>query len=181
MNARTIAVMAVCIAIVAVLVAIVPVPIPATGGFTHPGAVAELFVAMAFGPVVGGVAAGLGAAIADLVLGYGSFAPLTLIAHGSLGVLAGWLGWKKGWGGMIVGWVVGGLALVAVYFIGEATVYGFGAAGAAAELPINLFQVGLGILGILLFQLVKRAYPPIEQLAGGVTFREVQPPGQPGT
>src|SRR3990172_3578404 len=128
MNARTIAVMAVCIAIVAVLVAVVPVPIPATGGFTHPGAVAELFVAMAFGPVVGGVAAGLGAAIADLVLGYGSFAPLTLIAHGSLGVLAGWLGWKKGWGGMIVGWVVGGLALVAVYFIGEATLYGFLAA-----------------------------------------------------
>lgn len=179
MNARSVAVMAVCIAIVAVLVAIVPVPIPATGGFTHPGAVAEMFVAMAFGPLVGGVAAGLGAAIADLVLGYGSFAPLTLIAHGALGVLAGWLGWKKGWGGMLVGWVVGGLALVAVYFIGEATVYGFGVAGAAAELPINLFQVGLGILGILLFQLVKRAYPPIEQLAGGVSFREAQPPGQP--
>jgi uncharacterized membrane protein len=164
--------MAVCIAIVAVLVAIVPVPIPATGGFTHPGAVAEFFVSMAFGPLVGMVAAGVGAAIADLVLGYGSFAPLTLIAHGALGLLSGWLGWKKGWGGMLVGWIVGGLALVAVYWVGEATVYGFGAAGASAELPINLFQVGLGIVGILLFQGVKAAYPQIEQLAGGVTFRE---------
>lgn len=172
MKAQTIAVAAICIAIVAVLVAIVPVPIPATGGFTHPGAVAEMFVAMAFGPLIGVVAAGVGAAIADLALGYGSFAPLTLIAHGAFGLLAGWLGWKKGWGGMLVGWVVGGLALVAVYFLGEATVYGFGAAGAGAEVPINLFQVGLGILGILLFQLVKRAYPQIEQLAGGVTFRE---------
>jgi uncharacterized membrane protein len=164
--------MAVCIAIVAVLVAVVPVPIPATGGFTHPGAVAEMFVAMAFGPLVGMVSAGVGAAIADLVLGYGSFAPLTLIAHGSLGVLAGFLGWKKGWGGMLVGWIVGGLALVVVYFLGEATVYGFGTAGALAEVPINLFQIGLGILGILLFQLVKSAYPQIEQLAGGVSFRE---------
>ena len=172
MQARTIAVMAVCIAIVAVLVAVVPVPIPATGGFTHPGAVAEMFVAMAFGPLVGMVSAGVGAAIADLVLGYGSFAPLTLIAHGALGLLAGFLGWKKGWGGMLVGWVVGGLALVAVYFLGEATVYGFGTAGALAEVPINLFQIGLGILGILLFQLVKSAYPQIEQLAGGVSFRE---------
>ncbi len=171
MKAQTIAVTAVCIAIVTVLVASVPVPIPATGGFTHPGAVAEVFVAMAFGPLVGVVAAGIGAAIADLVLGYGSFAPLTLIAHGSLGLLAGWLGWKKGWSGMLTGWIVGGLALVAVYWIGEATVYGFGAAGASAELPINLIQVGLGILGILLFRLVKRAYPQIEQLAGGVTFR----------
>ncbi len=172
MKPQTIAVIAVCTAIVAVLVAIVPVPIPATGGFTHPGAVAEMFVAMAFGPVVGLVAAGLGAAIADLVLGYGSFAPLTLIAHGSLGLLAGWLGWKKGWSGMLIGWIVGGLALVAVYFIGEATVYGFGTAGAVAELPINLFQVGLGILGILLFQLVKQAYPQIEQLAGDTGFEE---------
>ena len=168
MNTRTISLAAVCIAIVAVLVSSVPVPIPATGGFTHPGAVAEMFVAMAFGPVIGGV----GGAIADLVLGYGSFAPLTLIAHGALGVLAGWLGWKKGWGGMLAGWIVGGLALVAVYYIGGATVYGFGAAGAAAEVPINLIQVGLGILGILLFQLVKQAYPQIEQLGGSTTFEE---------
>jgi len=172
MSAKTIAVTAVCIAIVAVLVASVPVPIAATGGFTHPGAIAEIFVAMAFGPIVGLIAAGVGAAIADLVLGYGSFAPLTLIAHGSLGFLAGWLGWKKGYSGMAIGWVVGGLALVAVYFIGEATVYGFGLAGAVAEIWINLFQVALGALGIILFVLVKRAYPQVEQLAEDVTFTE---------
>jgi uncharacterized membrane protein len=171
MQARTIAVMAVCIAIVTVLVISVPVPIGATGGYTHPGAVAEMFVAMAFGPLVGMVAAGVGAAIADLLLAP-SFAPLTLIAHGAFGLLAGWLGWKKGWGGMVVGWVVGGLALVALYFAGEATVYGAGVAGALTELPLNLFQVGLGLLGLLLFQLVKRAYPQIEGLAGGVSFRE---------
>ena len=50
--------------------------------------------------------------------------------------------------------------------------YGYGAAGAAAEVPINLGQVGLGILGILLFQLVKQAYPQIEQLGGSTTFEE---------
>ena len=172
MNAKTIAVTAVCIAIVTVLVTSVPVPIAATGGFTHPGAIAEIFVALAFGPIVGLVSAGVGAAIADLVLGYASFAPLTLVAHGALGFLAGWLGWKKGWGGMITGWIVGGLALVAVYFIGGATLYGFGFAGAAAELPINLFQVGLGILGIVLLNLVKRAYPQIEQLTSDATFEE---------
>jgi uncharacterized membrane protein len=172
MNARRIAITAVSIAIVTVLVASVPVPIAATGGFTHPGAVAEIFIALAFGPIVGMIAAGVGAALADLILGYGSFAPLTLIAHGSLGFLAGWLGWKKGWPGMILGWVVGGLALVAVYFVGEATVYGFGLAGAIAELIPNLFQVTLGFLGLLLLVLVKRAYPQIEQLAEDVTFTE---------
>jgi uncharacterized membrane protein len=172
MNVQKIALTAVCIAIVTVLVAIVPVPIPATGGFTHPGAIAEIFVAVAFGPIVGGIAAGVGAAIADLVLGYGSFAPLTLIAHGSLGLLAGYLGWRKGWQGMLAGWIIGGLALVAVYFLGEATLYGFGVAGALTELPINLFQVGLGVLGIVLYELVKRAYPQIDQLAGKPAFQE---------
>lgn len=180
MNVRTLTVTAVCIAFVAVLVASVPVPIPATGGFTHPGAVAEIFVALAFGPIVGMVAAGVGAAIADLVLGYGSFAPLTLIAHGALGFLAGTLGWKKGWGGMITGWVVGGLALVVVYFLGEATIYGFGVAGAMAEVPINLFQVGLGLLGLLLLKLVKQAYPQIDQLAAAPSFREEAAPPPAG-
>ena len=172
MTARRISLTAICIAIVTVLVAIVPVPIPATGGFTHPGAVAEIFVAIAFGPLVGAVAAGVGAAIADLVLGYGSFAPLTLVAHGSLGLLAGLIGHRKGWTGMVAGWIAGGLALVFVYFIGEATIYGFGIAGAVEELPFNLFQVGLGLIGLVVYQLVKRAYPQVDQLADESTFVE---------
>ncbi|MDD9982247.1 MAG: ECF transporter S component [Gammaproteobacteria bacterium] len=254
MNARRIALTAVSIAIVTVLVASVPVPIPATGGFTHPGAVAEIFVAVAFGPIVGMVAAGVGAALADLILGYGSWAPLTLIAHGSLGLLAGWLGQKMvgrleivRWymyvvglaafaiavsamlhaageaatsdaqfigeenyllfggvillvsvvalgfggileksvsvedrppvesrvGGMFAGWIVGGLALVALYFIGQATVYGLGVAGAVVELPINLFQVSLGVLGVGLYFLVRAVYPQIDQLAGDKGFTDV--------
>jgi uncharacterized membrane protein len=172
MNVQRITLTAVCIAIVAVLVSSIPVPNPTTGGFTHPGAIAEVFIALAFGPVVGGIAAAVGAAIADLALGYGSFAPLTFLAHGSLGLLTGYLGWKKGMNGMIIGWVVGGLALVAIYFLGEATVYGFGVAGATAELLPNLFQVGLGILGLGLYQLVKRAYPQIDSLGGSQSFTE---------
>ena len=172
MNVRRIALIAICIAIVAVLVSSIPVPIPATGGFTHPGAIAEVFIALAFGPVVGAVAASVGAAIADLALGYGSFAPLTFLAHGLFGLLVGFLGWRKNTGLMITGWIVGGLALAALYFLGEATLYGFGIAGALAELPINLFQVGLGILGLLLYQLVKRAYPQIDHLGGRLSYTE---------
>ncbi len=176
MNVKRIALLAVCIAIVAVLIASVPVPIAATGGFTHPGAIAEVFIALAFGPIVGAIAAGLGGAIADLSLGYGSFAPLTLVAHGLLGYLVGQIGWKKALPNMAVGWIVGGLALVGVYFLGGATLYGFGFAGAAAEIPFNLFQVGLGVLGIALYRLVKAAYPQLEQLSGEVAFAERDEP-----
>ena len=172
MNTRKIAITAVSIAIVFVLVSSVAVPIPATGGFTHAGAIAEVFIALAFGPIVGLVAAGVGAALADLYLGFGSFAPLTLIAHGALGGLCGYIGWKKGYTNWVGGWIVGGLALVIVYFVGEATVMGFGVAGATAEVPFNLFQVALGGLGLLLLVLVKRAYPQIETLAEEPTYTE---------
>jgi uncharacterized membrane protein len=158
---------------VAALILVIPVPIPATGGYTHPGAVAEIFIALAFGPLVGMIAAGLGAATADLLLGFGSFAPLTLVAHGALGFLAGYLGWKKGLRFQVGGWLLGGLALVLVYFLGEVTIYGLGVPAAAAEVPVNVFQVSLGILGITLYRLVKAAYPQVELLGGdGLEFRQ---------
>jgi uncharacterized membrane protein len=172
LKARGIATIAVSIAIVFVVIRLIQVPIPATGGYTHPGAVAEIFVALAFGPVVGAVAAAGGAALADLTSGFGSFAPLTFVAHGALGLLAGWLGRNKKWRAAIAGWIAGGLALVIVYFLGEAALYGFGAAGAAVEVPINLFQVGLGFGGLLLYQAVKRAYPQLDLLARRTTFEE---------
>jgi uncharacterized membrane protein len=164
MKARRVAVLAVSIAMVAALISVVPVPIPATGGFTHPGAIAEVLVALAFGPLVGLVAAGVGAATADLLLGFGSFAPLSLVAHGALGLLVGLLGWRKSTRAMLAGWILGGLALVSIYFLGEITIYRLGVPVALAEVPINAIQVSLGVLGITLFRLVKAAYPQIDRL-----------------
>lgn len=173
LSARTVSVLAVSIALVTVTVSVIKIPVAATGGYWHTGVIAEAFLAAAFGPWIGGASAGIGAAIADLIGGFGAFAPLTLLAHGSTGLLIGLLGWRKGWGGMLLGWIVGGLAQVALYFVGEATVYGAKVAGAAAEVPLNLIQVGLGFFGLLLFTLVRQAYPQIEQLASGVSFEEV--------
>lgn len=174
MSTRRLAITAISIAMVAALIAVVPVPIPATGGYTHPGAVAEVFIALAFGPVVGMIAAGFGAATADLLLGFGSFAPLSLLAHGALGFLVGLLAWKKpGWR-MFAGWAAGGIALIAVYFVGEAFVppYNLGAVVALAEVPANAFQVALGILGIGLYRLVKAAYPQLDRLGDAVRFKQ---------
>jgi uncharacterized membrane protein len=176
MRARMISVVAVSIALVTAVVFSVKVPIPATGGYTHPGAVAEVFIAVAFGPVVGAVASGVGAALSDLLSGYATFSPLTLVAHGSLGLLVGWMGWKRSWRMKILGWVLGGLALVAFYYVGEATVYGTGAAAALAEAPINLIQVSLGALGLVLYQLVKRAYPQLDLLTADVEFEDLDEP-----
>ena len=175
MSARFLSITAVSIAIVFVFIRLIQIPIPATGGFTHIGAVAEIFIALAFGPVVGVIAAGAGAALADLTLGYGQWAPLSLLAHGAPGVIAGFIGWKASSGRMLGAWLAGGIALVLVYFAGESLIpslYG-GSAAAILELPVNLFQVSLGILGLLLLRLTKAAYPQIDQLAEDVSFEEV--------
>lgn len=172
MRARRVAILAVSIAMVAALISIVPIPIPVTAGYTHPGAVAEVFIALAFGPWVGMVAAGVGAALSDLLLGFGSYAPLSLVAHGTFGLLVGLIGWKRSLRYQILGWILGGLALVAIYFLGEVLIFRLGVPVALAEVPINLLQVSLGVLGVTLFRLVKAAYPQIELLGSDVTFKQ---------
>ncbi len=164
MNVQRLALIAICTAIVAVFVAVIPIPILSTGGYTHPGAIAEVFISFAFGPIVGGIAAGLGAAIADVSLGYVSYAPVTLIAHGLFGTIVGVFGWKKPTSSKLLGCLLGGIALILVYFLASAFYFGSGVSVAASEIPFNIFQVGLSLIGLLLFTLVKRAYPQIENL-----------------
>jgi uncharacterized membrane protein len=168
----TLAVIAVMVAIVAVLTSAVRMPIPATGGYVHLGDVGVFFAAFAFGPWIGGVAGAFGCAIADILGGYASWAPLTLVAHGLQGLLAGYLGYRKGAVGMVVGWALGALVLIAVYFLGEWFIYGLGLGGALAEVIPNLIQMAVGgLIGIPLVLAVRRAYPPIDRMGIGTTWK----------
>jgi energy-coupling factor transport system substrate-specific component len=169
----TLAIIAVMVAVVAVLTFAVQIPIPATGGYIHFGDVGVYFAAFAFGPIVGGIAGGLGCAIADILSGYASWAPLTLIAHGLQGFLAGYFGYKKGLVGMVVGWAIGSTALILVYFLGEWFLYGLGFAGALAEVGPNFIQMAVGgLIGIPLVLAIRKAYPPIDRMGMGKTWTE---------
>lgn len=172
-SATSLAVIGVMVAVVAVLTSAIQIPIPATGGYIHFGDVGTFFASFALGPVIGGIAGGVGCAIADIVSGYASWAPLTLVAHGLQGLLAGYFGFRKGIVGMIVGWAVGSIALIAVYFLGEWFIYGFGYVGALAEVGPNLIQMVVGgVIGVPLVLAVRRAYPPIDRLGAGTTWSE---------
>ena len=125
------------------------------------------------GLLIGFVAGGIGAGIADLIAGYAQFAPLTLLAHGLQGLLVGLLGRDKKLPGMILAWLAGTVAMVGVYLLGEALVLGMGWGAALAEVPFNLLQnvVG-GIVGIPLYLAVLKAYPPILRMGRAVTWDE---------
>ncbi len=86
---RDIALTAVMIALVAVVTRFLIVPIGA--GYFNFSDMAVYFVAFTFGPWIGFLAGGIGAAIADLSAGYAAFAPLTFLAHGLQGLVAGYL------------------------------------------------------------------------------------------
>lgn len=163
---RDIALTAVMIALVAVVTRFLIVPVGA--GYFNFSDMAVYFVAFTFGPWIGFLAGGLGAAIADLSAGYAAFAPLTFLAHGLQGLVAGYL--VRSLPGalptrMVVAAVAGTATMAGIYFLGEYFGASFGWGGpaqAVTELPFNLLQNVVGAaVAIPLSLLMRRAYPPI--------------------
>ena len=68
-------------ALVAAVTLTIAIPIPATSGYFNFGETLIYVAALLFGPFVGAIA-GAGASLADLLLGYGIFAPGTLVIKG---------------------------------------------------------------------------------------------------
>jgi uncharacterized membrane protein len=68
--------------------------IPATGGYFNLGEIIIYVAALVFGPLVGGIAGGVGAAISDALVAP-QFAPGTLIIKGLEGAVVGFLGKRK--------------------------------------------------------------------------------------
>ncbi|MCX7683333.1 MAG: ECF transporter S component [Anaerolineae bacterium] len=165
LSARSIAVTAVMVAMVTVATGFLPrVPIPATGGYVHLGDIFVFFAAFAFGPWVGAIAGGIGCALADLLTGYAVWVPLTLIAHGVEGWVAGYLGQGREVRGLALAWLAGAICLVGLYFLGELLPLYGGLPGALREVVPNIFQaLAGGIVSIPLVLLVRRAYPSVER------------------
>lgn len=159
-----IALVAVLIALTTVFTLLVRVPTPARG-YVNLSDVAITFSALIFGPWVGMVVGGVGTALADLLGGFAPFAPLSLVAHGLEGLLIGLIARNRrsvGW--MIVAWLAGSAAMVAVYLVGEGLFY-TGWPPALAEAPLNAFQALVGgLIGIPLVLAVRKAYPPVDRI-----------------
>jgi uncharacterized membrane protein len=162
---------AIMAAVVTVFTTVIQVPNPASGGYFNLSDVAVIFAAVTFGPWVGLVAGGLGTAISDLILGYAQFAPLSFIAHGGEGLIAGWIVLRRpAW--LIPAWLFGVLWMMAGYFVGELIIAG--SAQAVADLVgSNWVQALAGVLGVALYYGVRAAYPAIANMRGARTWTEL--------
>ena len=141
-------------ALVCVITMVIAFPIPATNGYINIGDAMVMLTALLFGPIIGGIAGGVGSALADLFLGYVLYAPATLIIKALEGIVVGLIVDPKNITKRfsyrdIIGVFIGGLVMVIGYFIYEIILYGLYAA--IYEVILNgLIQYGLGILISLL-------------------------------
>ena len=92
---REIAMTAAFIAMVFLSTSLFYIALVSSTGFFNIGEAFVYLAALIGGPIVGGLAGGLGAAMADMILGYGYFAPATLVFKGLEGFTAG-LFYRKG-------------------------------------------------------------------------------------
>ncbi|WGM89053.1 MAG: ECF transporter S component [Candidatus Bathyarchaeum tardum] len=153
-----ISLMAVMSALVAVGTLIIRIPNP-MGGYFNVGDVMIFVAALTFNPIVGGVAGGLGSAIADII-GFPLFAIPTLIIKGIEGLLAGLISNKKNVYRDIFAVIVAGTEMVIGYFLVEVYLWGVGAA--LAEVPANIAQIAVGgLVGIPIALVLRRRLPEL--------------------
>jgi uncharacterized membrane protein len=127
------------------------IPFAPTGGYFNLGDAVVVTTGLIFGPIVGAIAGGVGSSLSDVLLGYGVFAPYTLIIKGFEGFFVGFIAGKVENPSklrLIVAWIVGGTTVVAGYWLAEAYALGFGVPAASAEIIINLPQAVISAIGI---------------------------------
>jgi len=151
--------MAVMSALVTVGTLIVQIP-NGMGGYFNVGDVMIFVAALTFNPFVGGVAGGLGSALADIMLGFAPFAPFTLAIKGFEGLIASLIKNKKSLYRDIFAVIVAGAEMVGGYFLVEVLLWGLG--GALAEVLPNIAQIAIGgIIGIPIALVLRRRLPEI--------------------
>lgn len=148
-------------ALVCVATSVIRIPTPGTSGYVHPGDALVILSGLTLGPIWGGLAAGIGSALSDLLGGYIIYVPITCLIKGGSAFLIGYVmkhidkEQKKHTFMVVLASVINGVVVVGGYLSFETVLYSFPAA-LASVIP-NLIQVGAGlVLAVVLYPLVHR-------------------------
>ncbi len=141
---------------------VIKVPTIGTNGYVNIGDTIVLLSMWLMGNPYGAIAAGIGSGLADLLSGYPSYVPGTVIIKFGM-AFVGYIVYKavikvniNKQIAYIISGVVAEAIMVAGYFIYEATLLGYGV-GAAASIPSNMLQgITCLVLGYLLINALSR-------------------------
>lgn len=135
------------------------VPVPMLHGYVNLGDGTVLLAGFLLGPVWGAAAGGIGSMLADLLLGYMTYVPGTLLIKGAMAAAAALLfrTLRKKTGDLtaaLLGGIAAELIMVGGYFVYEAWLLGYGLS-AAASVAGNALQGTAGLIfGALLCQIL---------------------------
>ena len=150
MKSKSIAVYALMSALVMVATFVVRIPMVATDGYLNLGDGLVLFCGVAFGPVAGLIAGGIGSALADMIAGYAHWILPTFLIKGLEGALAGFVFYllnktgKNRFLSASVATVPSAILMVVGYFFASWIMKG-SAAVAWTSVPGNAIQGGVGV------------------------------------
>lgn len=128
----------------AVAVATMAISIPVGIGYLNFGEIVIYTAAFLFGDLVGALGGGIGAAAADVILGYGMYAPITLVAKGTEGFVVGRLAGAST-RSKVIAVAAGAPFMIVAYVIARAYFEGIPAA-IFQELPIDILQAVVGLI-----------------------------------
>lgn len=142
LDATTVALAAVVGA--AVAVATMAISFPVGIGYLNFGEVIIYTAAFLFGGTIGGLGGGVGAAAADLILGFPMYAPITFVAKGIEGFVVGRLAGAS-LRRKAIAVAAGAPVMIVAYFLARLVFEGFPAA-IFQELPIDVLQAVVGFV-----------------------------------
>lgn len=147
---------AVLIALTLVMTMVVQIPTPSTNGYLNLGDMVIFIAAMMLGRKGGLVVGGLGSALADILLGYTHYAPITLVVKGIEGFIAGSiLQTRLGRKFPLVATSLGGIWMALGYYTAE--IFMYGAKAALVGIPGNLMQGLFGaVSAIILYKALSK-------------------------
>jgi len=159
-------------AITCVATMIIQIPTP-IGGYVHAGDAFVILGAMLLGGVWGGIAAGLGSALSDIIFGFTVYAPGTFVIKFIMSVTASaifkTLPTKKTYLSVFIAAVIAEICMVVLYFIYESIILGFGMAAVAEIIPNStqgLFGAVVGsalVLALLSSDYVVKSFPELRK------------------
>ena len=149
-------------AFVTVATFLIQIPNPPTRGYINVGDAMIFTTALTFGSYIGGVAGGLGSALADLWAGYVYFAPFTLVIKGFEGLVAGLVADRRTFARDILAVLAGGIIMITGYFLVESFILGYGTPAALTEVLGNTIQIIVGgIIGVPVSIVVRKRLPAL--------------------
>ncbi len=149
-SAQNIVILGLLTSLTIILTYVIQIPVSATGGYINLGDGMIFLAAILFGWRYGMISGGIGAALADIIAGFGQWALPTLIIKGLMGIIVGKLARdnKKVLNFRnIVAMLVGTIWMTFGYYLtGAVLLQNF--ISPLTEVPFNILQ---GIIGMIIF------------------------------